>query len=326
MQDLSFNLLQQEIEYVSLNHNFQDAFEAHKIIMEWLTKNDIKKNDFSVYLKYLGYLNKLKFLCLNYFDNVNDYAELLKNDFSLIFEIPDFDLWDKIEIYLVAISDVKRRDAVKEKLKAALFHCENNLIDISKYSEGVTLNKVSDWLKDFIASLGLNKIDSVKKNEYLMNGKYTKSLKADDKERVKILLDIYEKLNLSSQTKEGYENTVLMELDGKDVIFNHGELEDVKPLNVKSGRMLVNDILADKKSSTSMPATTIKESPVVISSSSKLPITPEKPTTIEKQIIPRTTELEEILDSYSPASLEYKAISQEIMRLKKTEARKNAKR
>jgi hypothetical protein len=320
MQDLSFNLLQQEIEYVSLNHNFQDAFEAHKIIMEWLTKNDIKKNDFSAYLKYLGYVNKLKFLCLNYFDNVNDYAELLKNDFSLIFEIPDFDLWNKIEIYLVAISDVKRRDEIKEKLKAALFHCENNLIDVSKYSEGVTLNKVSDWLKDFIASLGLNKIDSVKKNEYLMNGKYTKSLKVDDKERVKILLDIYEKLNLSSQTKEGYENTVLMQLDGKDVIFNHGEIEDIKQLNVKSNRKLVDDILADKKSSTAIAAATIKESPVMTSSPFKIPSVPEKIN------IPRTTELEEILDSYSPASLEYKAISQEIMRLKKTEARKNAKR
>ena len=79
-----------------------------------------------------------------------------------------------------------------------------------------------------------------------------------------------------------------------------------------------NDVLADEKPSASKTLAT--------PTTPKKSIISENPTPPQKINIPRTKELEEILASYSTASLEYKAISQEIMRLKKTEARKNAKR
>lgn len=314
MIKLPFDLLKQEIDYVVMNNDFQGAFECYNLTKKWLDESGLTKNS-SDYIQYNNYLIKLKFLSFNYLSDINERVELLKNYFNSALEIDGFKLWEKIEIELISISSLDARDDFKVKMREALEKCEDVLINRQKYINQEIPRKVDEWIKNFIVNLGLDSFDKVKKMEYLSSSRYLKILDEKDKDKVKTLLDIYEKLKISSKTPEGYENSVLMSIDGKTIIFDHGNVEDVSNLDkIKNVSKLIDSVKDDvlSNSTSSVPA-----------SSSTANVVSVQP---QKLIIPRTTELEEILNSYSPSSLEYKAISQEILRLKKAAARKDAKR
>lgn len=314
MAKLDFNLLKQEIDYVINNQAFNEAFECYNLVKNWVDNTNIKSVAPEDYKLYQDYLIELKFLALNFFDT-DEYPELIKNYANLAFEIPGYSLWEKLETEIIAMEDINQRDEFKKKIKLSLEQCLENLTVLNRPEQP---RKISEWIKDFIINLGIDEFDKLKKAEYLANSRSIKSLSSKDKEKVKELLDIYENLSLSSKLKEGYENSVLMNIDGSPVIFHRGKVEELKKIDISGiNEVKTDDVLSDVK-----PISIVsKNLPIEDPSSPEAPAVHEKP-----KNIPRTTELEEILDSYSPASLEYKAISQEIMRLKKTEARKNAKR
>lgn len=319
MEKLDFNLLKQEIDYVINNQAFNEAFECYNLVKNWVDNTNIKSVDPDDYKLYQNYLVKLKFLALNFF-NIDEYPELIKNYANLAFEISGYNIWDKLETEIIAMEDINQRDEFKKKIKLALEQCLGNLTDLNRPEQP---RKISEWVKDFVINLGVDRFDKLKKAEYLSSGKSIKNLSNGDKEKVKTLLNIYENLSLSSKTKEGYENSVLMNINGIPVIFHRGEIEEIRKNDIEEiNREKTVDILADQKVPSAADNQLKEITPVEIFN----PTPVSSIATPEKQNIPRTTELEEILDSYSPASLEYKAISQEIMRLKKTEARKNAKR
>lgn len=299
MVNLPINLLQQEIDEVILNDDLNGAFECYNLLKGWLERSGLVKSQPGEYARYHDYLIKLKFLSLNFFDGVDDYYDLLKNYFPLSQDIKDFDLWSKLETQLVYLSDLKERDAFKNKLKEALEKSDSLLIGHQKYSDETGMpHKVSEWIKDFVANLGLDDFDKLKKAEYLASGKYIKMLAEDEKNKVKNLLDIYEKLRISSRQPNGYENTVVMNMDGKQFIFDHGEVEaistnainSVKEAKGQSG-VIKDDLFLDKPAQSSRPVAT----PAPLS---------------------ELAELEQTIGNYSPASLEFKAVKQEISRLK----------
>lgn len=303
MPTLTLELLQQEIDYASANNDLAGAFEAYNIILDWLNRKGLAKSNPREYSQYLDYLMKLKFLALNYFDDVQDYSDLLKNYFSLSQEIPGFDLWAKLEAQLVSMRDVGARDIFKAKLRAALEKSDSLLIKRQKYNSADLPSKVSEWIKDFVINLGLDHFDKLKKMEYLANSKYIRLLAEEDKEKIKNLLNIYEKLKLSSKTPAGYENAVVMDFDGKKFIFNHGEVEEVSKEALKqilnegskqpiSGESAAeDDLFIDRpESSVSLESSALSVNPIV--------------------------ELEQVLKDYPSSSLEHKVISQEISRLK----------
>lgn len=307
MVKLTFNLLQQEIDYAITNNEFRGAFESYNLVKDWLiNKSGLVKNS-PDYSQYYNYLMKLKLLSFNYLSDINERIDLLKNYFGLIFEMENFDFLEKIETELIAMSNLDERDAFKARTREALEKCDNLLIGRQKYSDQEIPRKISEWIKSFIANLGLDKFDNVRKVEYLNNNQAIKILDAKDKEKIRTLLDIYEKLKLSSKTPEGYENSVVMNMDGKTIVFNHGNIEEIsdidkiKRVNAGNGSS-ERDVLSQNFSPT----------PVSNSAGVAPVLTP-------------LAELEQILKQYPAASLEHKAISQEISRFKKAELKKAQK-
>jgi len=315
MSALTTDLLQQEIDYVLLYNDFGGAFESYNIIKDQLAESGLAKRSAIQYRQYQDYLMKLKFLSLNYFNDVNDYYNLIKDYFPLVLEMVGFDLWAKLETYLVSINNLEARDDFKLKIREALDKSDSLLINRQKYNNPEMPSKVGEWTKDFIVNLGLDSFDKVKKMEYLSGGKFIRFLDQTDKEKIKVLLDIYEKLMLSSKTKEGYENSVVMNIDGRPVIFNRGAIEEVKEI--------------DKIRIIEAPAANISEINDVLVANFSNPSTPESPVSsnsVPFSDISHTAELEAMLKKYPPDSLEYKAVSQELLRLKKVAARKNVKK
>lgn len=305
MSALPLELLQQEIDYVIANDEFAGAFECYNLTKDWLAnKSGITKNS-PEYAQYDSYLAKLKFLSFNFLSDNNERADLLRNYFNFSFEMKHFDLWQKLETELVSIRDLNDRDAFKAAMREALEKCENVLISRQRYVEQEMPRKVSEWIKNFVSNLGLDKIDKVKKMEYLTNSRFIKMLDIEDRDRVKTLLDIYEKLRLSSRDPEGYENSVVMNMDGKEIVFNRGEVEEIFGID-KIKKITTN---VQPAAASFIPANVPIE-----------PI-PSAPSPAPSPL----AELQQILKNYSPSSLEYKVINQEIARLQAAELKKNKK-
>lgn len=301
MPELTLELLQQEIDYVITNNDFNGAFECYTLVKNWLSKSGPSKNS-PEYAQYNNYLIKLKFLSFNFLNDIDERVDLIKNYFGLVLEIPQFDIWAKLETELISISNLDERDAFKAKMREALEKCDSILISRQKYADQETPRKVSEWTKNFVANLGLDKFDKVKKLEYLSNNRVIKVLDTADKDKVKMLLDIYEKLRISSKTPEGYENSMLMNIDGKMIIFNHGNVEEVTDINkIKKINTREKGMDALNEDYNSVSTTDIL--------TSAQPSPPTSP----------LAELENLLKNYPENGLEHKAISQEISRLKSAE-------
>jgi len=274
------DLAKEFMQYNELN----GAFRLYQELEKFLATIKTSDPDFPAYQ---NLLKKLKVFTINFFEE-DDYFNLIKNDLEIIFEIPDYDFWEKIKLLLIMEYDFNQRDALKEKFKRALFDCKRPLINSNNYQNQDLPLTVADWLKDFIVNLGVEKIDSIKKQEYLTNGKFLKLLKKDDQEKIRSLFKLYEKLNQPSTQREGMENSVPVEMDGQYFILDQGDIVELDD-SLKEISKISNKIDMAASSDT---------------------VLTEK--TVSPPIPNRQSELEQALKKYPPDSLEYKAIKQEI--------------
>jgi len=285
-------LAEEFIKYNELNGAFRLYEELGKLIDSLPAKHPNLD-------KYRRIQKRLKAFAISFFEE-DDYFDLIKNDFEYIFDLPDYDFWERVKLLLMLTPNFEARDKLKTRFRQALGDCRRPLL-----ASGVKDDMpkaVGDWIKDFVIHLGPGKIDPVKKQEYLASG-FPKQLDADGRVRVRRLLDLYEKLNLSSLEKDGMENSVPMQIDEDFFVLDQGSVQelgnDMKAVkSVKGQAAPLADILSDK------PAASV----------------PENPSLSPLQM------LEEEIKKYPPSSLEYKAISQEIMRFQKAAARKNAQK
>jgi hypothetical protein len=307
MPKLTTDLLQQEIDYAVVNDDAAGAFEAYQLVKDWLDKNNMATAAPAEYARYFEYLIKLKFLCLNYFDDVNEYYDLLKNYFPLSQDMPGFDLWSRVDVQLISMKSLAERDAFKFKLKDALEKSDSLLISRQRYGDDAEMpHKVGEWVKNFVANLGLESFDKLKKMEYVSNGRYIKILEEKDRTKVRNLLDIYEKFMMSSRSPQGYENSVIINIDGRTAIFNRGEIENVNI--APSQNIKTEDKVVGAARLTTPPSVRSVSASAAISQ----PATPDASG-------PTIVDLESALKNYAAGSLEHKAIKQEISRLKLAE-------
>ena len=167
--------------------------------------------------------------------------------------------------------------------------------------------------------LGVDSIDSLKINEYLVNDPNTKNLSAEEKTNLKTLLNFFEKMKISSKESPAYEESfvavlpngeIAMVSGGKpeklnmDLAKSMGKITDGSSSGVKTGAKPSyqdDDLFLDKK-----PLPKVQ-----------IPVAPKPLSPIE--------DLEQSLNNYSESSFEFKALLQEINRLKKIELKKSLK-
>lgn len=138
---------------------YKDLSEAVKMI-----DGGYKKNNKIFFDKINKQINKLKFIALNYFDDWEEIGELVAAHFNLVFELDGYDLWEKIKVNLLYLSGLRERDKAKEMIKNKLLNSDCRILDANKYKSVQNFPiTVADWLKDYHANLGLNKIDNLKK-------------------------------------------------------------------------------------------------------------------------------------------------------------------
>lgn len=221
---------EEKIIFFSKFNDYKSAYLYCKELSESVKMADVgdRKNNRIFFDQINRQINKLKFIALNYFGDFEEIGELILKYFDLALQLPDYDIWEKIKINLLAVSDLRKRSEAKELIKNKLLNSDCRILDAHKYKNIKNLPiTVARWLKDYHANLGLGKIDNLKKIEYLTNGEFIRNLIEEDRNKLKILFDFYEKIKVPSSDQYGFEGEVPMVVDGKNVIFSNGETEEI---------------------------------------------------------------------------------------------------
>ena len=262
---------------------FNEASQIYDGLDKLLTK-DKERQEPDLYRKFNHLKAKYGFACLASLTE-KEILELLKSHLAVMLEIKDYDLWENLKRYLVVFSDYKERDRVKKDIRNILIKnqariTKTNLLMDNKNAAGT----VENWLRDYHVNLGLEPVDQLKFEEYFIGSPNIKRAAAAEKEKIKSLFKFYERLKLSSNSPKGFEEKVLMEINGKLQVWNDGRLEDFDPAEVKA----VEDLKARGF---------FKENEA------------------EKVENEQLLELKTLAPNYPPGSLERKAVEEEIKKM-----------
>lgn len=269
-----------------------EAYHLAKELEESLDKiKDFKDKYFDFFVRYKKIIHRLKWIGLPIMTE-NMALDMFKYHFTEIFHISDFapgELWRKLKVILLAIIVYQDRDKFKKNLREALLNSNEKLTGkklIINNQEKIPT--VGNWLLDYNRSLGTGKVDNLKRIQYFTNNNNIKILDEQEKARVKILLDLYEKLKLSSLTLEGLEEDIPVDDDNMKGIIRGGVFE---PIKEAEERKITEIILRGSRKGES-----IKEKKVEGEES-------------------ETVELEKMLSQYPEGSLERKAVEEELRKL-----------
>lgn len=311
---------------------FNELNGAHRLFEEvnkFLDQEGIKESDPQLFDLYQNLLAKLKVFSINFFEE-DDYFAVVKNNFEFAFEIPNYDFWEKIKLLLMLLYDFNERNELKNKFKKAVADCRRPLINRNNYSGQELPLAVGDWIRDFVVNLGADKIDPFKKQEYLANSKFLKALRKEDQEKVRNLLNIYEKLNLPSTERDGMENSVPMEVDKEVFVLDQGEVvnldNEIKAITRVKPAVL-QPIISPPPSIASSPAPVApKPMPIIPPLSvpvlTPAPSAPVVPSPVALPIVeeakkedPHLQELKKQIESYPLGSLERRALEAELKKI-----------
>ena len=273
------DLLVEVLEYI-ITHD--DQYEALR-----LSRNLSRAvNDNSAELKlqpqlldfYKNAITKLQFICLPSLDE-KEVISLIKNDFVAQLTMPDYDLLQKIRAKILNIIVIVDRNKFKEDLRRVISEGDFKITAKHEFKTS------RDWIKDYVSKIGIEGGNKLAKAQYLVSLKNNKNISSKEYDNLILLFNIYDELNKPADTPEGFSEEIPMVIGGKLYIFRRGVLEPVLENKAVDQAMALVD--GDKA--------TVNPAPIVSD--------------------PRA-ELEQALANYAPDSLEYKAIKQEINRLK----------
>ncbi len=295
-------------ENALLTNSIKDAKEIINTINNLFTRfPEFSKILPKIYSMYQNSLDEAKFVCL--FDLKNEeILELIKTRLDIPLDHFDsYNLVRKLNYKLQTILDLEARDKFKESVRETLLSCSVLLSDFKLQTPNGTKSfSVGNWLRDYYTKTGLEKVNALKQGEYLSADNNLKKIMPEQKEKIKFLIDLVEKLKMSSSELGGLEESFLaISPDGDPYLISHGVPEKISPDIIKIYKQIITNIGAVNSVS---PA--INEKKEV------------KQVEAETQPKSRLIELEQTLTNYPPDSLEYKVIQQEMEKLKKSNSKK----
>ena len=234
--ELNLENLNKLEEIFKSTYEFSDLDVAKKIydnLNKVLTKEEERKNP-ELFKKYQHLKAKYGFVCLATLSE-KQILDLLESHLAVMLEIPEYNLWENLKKYLVVFYDYKERDRIKNEIKNILIKNKARITKTNLLLDNrETAGTLDNWLRDYHIYLGLGPADRLKFTEYFVSSLNIKRATTEEKERIKFLFNFYEKLKLSSNSPQGFEEKVLMKINGKLQIWKDGRLENLDPVAVKA--------------------------------------------------------------------------------------------
>ncbi len=216
-----------------------------------------------------------------------------------IFSFSEETLLSSLKNCLLVIP-VDLRDEVKEELKKILEQSEVILTTPKLLLKGkIVLPTVSNWLKDYHLYLRGDESNDLEKAKYFVVSDNIKKISEEERKLVKNLAKVYSYLNSSSLEPTGHEEDypVIEEKDGEGKLemFTEGKLTPIDSKNKHLANVYASLEEGEGDSEQAVSAAEEKD---------------------KEELKQEIKALENMLANYSPQSLEYQAIQEEIAKLK----------
>lgn len=198
---------------------YSDDVEARKLLSEIKLEDKVLiERDEQAQVAYKA----LQFLIIPFLP-IDQIAELLKNDIYVGLNVPDLDLKERINKKMM-FEDLDSRDEYKNSLKLSLADSKVAVTSLATAEDDRKLISVSDWLKDYISNVTSAK-GKLEQAKYFSQKQYFSNLRETEKENLKKLFALYDYLNTSSFSPEGFEDDMLLETeDGKLITTHKGQV------------------------------------------------------------------------------------------------------
>ncbi|MDP2586872.1 MAG: hypothetical protein Q8P32_03830 [Candidatus Komeilibacteria bacterium] len=173
-----------------------------------------------------GIMLKLKWVAWSFLQS-SELLELLEKHLLITkeFSLEVFHLPEVFRGYLIGIINYEDRDVLKLKIREALLS-NHEVLD-----EKTPVKTIGDWLRNITAQVGQGVFDNLKENEYYIKDQNFIKLKLEDQEFLKNVISAYKYCWYSSQTREGLDDSITIEEDGKLKILEFGRITDVPALD-----------------------------------------------------------------------------------------------
>jgi len=228
---------------------YDQVHEASKLITSleqvFNEAKDFKDKNHYLYVEYKKIIIKLRWLILPILTD-GEAIDLFKNNFTQIYKIPDYDLWQKLKAFLLGFIILEDRDNFKKDLRQTLLNNQEKLTKINLIiNNQEKIPTVGNWILDYNSSLGSGIAENLKKIQYYTNSGNIRKLEQGERDKVKLLLDLYERLKLSSLTLEGLEEDIPVDEPGRIGVIRNGVFEPFEEEEVLYRPSVVNAVSTD---------------------------------------------------------------------------------
>jgi len=223
----------QTIYNIVASDSVGEAKELVAVLSDIFLRNpEFNKVNPSLYKIYYNYLVATKYVII--FDlEEEEIVGLIRENFDFVLNNQEYDLDRKMKYKIRGIIGLEKRDIFKKEIRQALMKC-NNILSKNKIliNEQKHSGTIANWLKDYYTKLGMEKVDSLKLNEYLVNSANIKFLSLEEKIKLKKLLDFFENMKVSSVLYPMFEESFVAVLPNKEISLMSFEKMEVMPPDI----------------------------------------------------------------------------------------------
>lgn len=302
-------LNKQEIDEIIFFLNDAEGWHLYqKIKNSW---KEIERDEESLTIFY-----RLKFLVIPHL-SINEICELLNKYLFIAFANDDFDLIERITKKLLFM-DLSDRDKCKNELKKSLENNQERIMEAIIIEGGNKLNTIADWIKDYLRNQNILQDQVLSKTTYFFQKNYITKLPEENKKVLGKIFSLYDFLNNSSFTHEGFEDDILLKtIDGKFITTSKGKVVVLYDPNKKE----TITIPTVKARTVSGPPKTIEEKKIeeISQMGERYAKTSLEKMAVQEEIADKkkVDDLKIYAQRFREGSLERKAIEDEIRKLEK---------
>lgn len=178
-------------------------------------------------LAYQNLLAKARFISIAYL-TAGEIENLLKNNLSVVLEMPEYDIWKKIKVKLISLPEFDSRNSLRKTIREALLTSEQEWTGEKLTISGREFRgTVKNWLADYNSVVGTGKTETLKLSQYLTSGENAKKLSQESRQGLDYLLKFYEKMKQSSLELEGIEEITVFVVDNELDVYVEGISERI---------------------------------------------------------------------------------------------------
>ena len=218
--------VQQLAKYYMDDFELRNAYNLAKLLEKSLL---LDKKDFLTQedIAYKKLITRLKFFALNLCRD-NEVLDIFQNSIADSLGISIINIKDRIDAFMLDIP-VPERDVTKRKLRERLFLNSQILSTQPVTVEGRKHSPtIAHWLEEYIKHVGAGEVSNIKVADFKTNNKNFRLLSEAEKNKVMNLVEVFNHLNLSSQTIEGYEEPILFSVSTGEIFsLSKGIMEHV---------------------------------------------------------------------------------------------------